>query len=159
MRDAASAANLRLRIGDVAAVLDALTAWTAKPDHPFAGRLDLKRTGMAGHSFGAETAQAVGGQSLPLVGRRSTDPRIKAAVIMSPGTPQGRLDASDASAGVEIPWLLLTGTRDEAAIGPQTVASRLAVFPASPPGHAYELVLNGAQHSAFTDRPRSKRVV
>lgn len=152
MRDAASAANLRLRIGDVGAVLDALEAWAATPDHAFADRLDLDRAGMAGHSFGAQTAQAVGGQSLPVFGRRLTDPRIKSAAIMSPGTPQGRLDAGEAFAGVTIPWLLLTGTRDEAAIGPQTVESRLAVFPALPPGLAYELVLDGAEHSSFTDR-------
>ena len=31
--------------------------------------------------------------------------------------------------------------------------SRLAVFPALPPGGKYELVLNRAEHSAFTDRP------
>ena len=152
MRDAASAANLRLRVADVAAVLDALATWSTQPDHPFGGRLDLERTGLAGHSFGAQTAQAVGGQSLPFIGRRWTDPRIKAAAIMSPGMPRGRLDAGEAFAGVEIPWLLLTGTRDEAAIGPQTVESRLAVFPALPSGQAYELLLDGAEHSAFTDR-------
>lgn len=151
MRDAASAANLRLRVGDVAATLDALETWSTQPDHPMFGRLDLDRTGMAGHSFGAQTAQAVGGQSLPFIGRRLTDPRIKSAVIMSPGTSRGRLDAGEAFAGVEIPWLLLTGTRDEAAIGSQTVESRLAVFPALPAGQAYELVLDNAEHSAFTD--------
>ena len=152
MQDAASAANLRLRVGDVAAALDALASWSMQPDHPLFGSLDLERAGLAGHSFGAQTAQVVGGQSLPFIGRRLTDPRIKAAAIMSPGTPRGRLDTGDAFAKVGIPWLLLTGTRDEAAIGPQTVESRLAVFPALPAGRAYELVLEGAEHSAFTDR-------
>jgi hypothetical protein len=47
----------------------------------------------------------------------------------------------------------MTGTHDTAAIGGQTVATRLAVFPALRPGDKYELVLNGAEHSAFTDRP------
>ena len=31
--------------------------------------------------------------------------------------------------------------------------SRLAVFAALPPGGKYELVLDGAEHSVFTDRP------
>ena len=31
--------------------------------------------------------------------------------------------------------------------------SRLAVFPALPPGGKYELVLDRAEHSVFTDRP------
>lgn len=152
LRDAASLANFRLRVEDVAAVIDALAAWNRDEGHPLAGRLDLDRVGMAGHSFGAQTTQAVSGQSFPLVGRRFTDPRIKAAVVMSPGTPQGRRDPGDAFADVAIPWLLMTGTKDTAAIGGQSVESRLAVFPALPEGLAYELVLHAAEHSAFTDR-------
>jgi predicted dienelactone hydrolase len=153
MRDAASLENLRARVRDVSAVLDALATWNGAPGHPLAGRLDLDRVGMSGHSFGAQTTQAVSGQSFPLVGRRSTDPRIKAAVIMSPGTPRGRHDPGDAFAEVTIPWLLLTGTKDTSLIGGQTVESRLAVYPALSAGSAYELVLHDAEHSAFSDRP------
>ncbi len=152
MREAASSANFRLRVEDVVAVIDALDRWSRNERHPLAGRLDLDRVGMSGHSFGAQTTQAVAGQSYPLVGRRFTDSRIKAAVIMSPGTPQGRRDPGDAFADVEIPWLLMTGTKDTSAIGRQSVESRLAVFPALPEGHAYEVVLHAAEHSAFTDR-------
>ena len=153
MRDAASLENLRARVRDVSAVLDSLATWNGAPGHPLAGRLDLDRVGMSGHSFGAQTTQAVSGQSFPVVGRRSTDPRIKAAVIMSPGTPRGRRDPGDAFAEVTIPWLLLTGTKDTSLIGGQTVESRLAVYPALPAGSAYELVLHDAEHSAFSDRP------
>jgi hypothetical protein len=42
--------------------------------------------------------------------------------------------------------------KDVAPIGGATLESRLAVFPALPPGSKYELVLDGAEHSAFTDR-------
>lgn len=153
MQEAASLENFRLRVGDVPAVLDQLDTWNRDADHPLAGRLDLDRVGMSGHSFGAQTTQAVSGQSLPLVGQKFTDRRIKAAVIMSPGSPQGRRDPAAAFAEVAIPWLLLTGTKDTARIGGQTVESRLAVFPALPPGGKYELVLHDAEHSAFTDRP------
>jgi len=152
MREAASLESFRQRVQDVSAVLDALDEWTREPGHPCAGRFDLDRVGMSGHSFGAQTTQGVSGQSFPLVGRRFTDPRIKAAVIMSPGTPQGRLDPGDAFADVTIPWLLMTGTKDTSMIGGQTIESRLAVFPALPQGRSYELVLHGAEHSAFTDR-------
>ncbi|TVS18352.1 MAG: hypothetical protein EA424_11055 [Planctomycetaceae bacterium] len=51
-----------------------------------------------------------------------------------------------------MPWLLMTGTHDTSPIGGQTVKSRLAVFPALPPGDKYELVLDSAEHSAFTHR-------
>jgi hypothetical protein len=54
--------------------------------------------------------------------------------------------------GVSIPWMLMTGTQDVSAIGDVDVESRLAVFPALPPGGKYELVLHGAEHSAFSDR-------
>ena len=47
---------------------------------------------------------------------------------------------------------MITGTKDVAFIGDADVPSRLAVFPALPPGGKYELVLYGAEHSAFTDR-------
>jgi predicted dienelactone hydrolase len=153
MREAASAKNLLLRVEDVPAVLDQLDAWTRSKDHQFAGRFDLVHAGMSGHSFGAMTTQAVGGQRMPLVGDRYVEPRIKAAVMMSPGSPRGRRDPGDAFSDVKIPWLLMTGTEDTSPIGGQTVESRLAVFPALPKGHAYELVLDRAEHSAFTDRP------
>lgn len=153
MQEAASLENFLLRVRDVPAVLDRLESWNAAAGHPLVGRLDLRHVGMSGHSFGAQTTQAVSGQSLPLAGRRFTDRRIKAALIMSPGGPQGRRDPRDAFADVAIPWMLLTGTDDTSPIGGQTVASRLAVFPALPPGGKYELVLHDAQHSAFSDRP------
>jgi hypothetical protein len=47
----------------------------------------------------------------------------------------------------------MTGTKDVAPIGDQDVKSRLAVFSALPPGGKYELVLENAEHSVFTERP------
>ncbi|HEY5315638.1 MAG TPA: dienelactone hydrolase, partial [Pirellulales bacterium] len=151
MQKAAGLDNFLLRVKDVPAVLDQLERWNKTDGHELAGRLDLNRVGMSGHSFGAITTQAVSGQTYPL-GGRFTDRRIKAAVAMSPNAPrQG--DARQAFGSVAIPWMLLTGTYDTAAIGNATVESRLAVFPALPPGGKYELVLERAEHSAFSDRP------
>jgi hypothetical protein len=87
-----------------------------------------------------------------VVGRRFTEKRIKAAVVMSPGTPRGRLDPGSSFAEVAIPWLLVTGTKDTAAIGGRPSSPDWPFFPALPAGHAYELVLHNAEHSAFTDR-------
>jgi predicted dienelactone hydrolase len=152
MREAASLKNFVRRAGDVTATLDALEVWNAaRSGHELSGRLDLARVGMSGHSFGAVTTQAVSGQRAPLVGDRWSDPRIRAALPMSPSTPR-RGSAEDAFGAVAIPWLLMTGTHDTAPIGGQTVATRLAVFPALRAGDKYELVLDGAEHSAFTDR-------
>ncbi len=152
LKRAASAENLKLRAEDVRATLDQLSRWRATPGHALAGRLDLARIGMSGHSFGAHTTQAVSGQGFPPPwGRGLTDTRIGAALCLSPSAPQAG-DAGAAFGGVRIPWLLMTGTKDIARIGPATLASRLAVYPALPPGGKYELVLDGAEHSAFGDR-------
>jgi predicted dienelactone hydrolase len=151
MEGAASGRNFLLRVKDVPAVLDQLDRWNAEKGHPLAGRLDLGRVGMAGHSFGAMTTQAVSGQAFP-GGRSFADPRIRAAVVMSPSAPRRGGDPATAFGRVAVPWLLMTGTKDVAPIGGISLESRLAVFPALPPGGKYELVLDGAEHSAFTDR-------
>lgn len=150
MKSAASVENFLARVEHVRTVLDALTRWNAEPKHALNGRLDLARIGMSGHSFGAVTTQAVSGQRFPF-GKDFTDPRIKAALAMSPSVPR-RGDAKSAFGKVAIPWLLMTGTADQSIIGGQTAESRLGVFPALPAGQKYELVLEGAEHSAFSER-------
>lgn len=155
MEDAASGRNFLLRARDVPAVLDALATWNRTPGHPLEGRLDLSRVGMSGHSFGAVTTQAVSGQTMGrgILGGllNLSDPRIAAAVVMSPSSPR-RGKPSTAFGKVPIPWLLMTGTHDLAKIGAVDMESRLSVYPALPPGGKYEVVLNGAEHSAFTER-------
>ncbi|HMP02647.1 MAG TPA: hypothetical protein PKC45_09130 [Gemmatales bacterium] len=150
MRRAANAENFRLRTGDVPVLINQLEKWQAEKGHLLAGRLDLTRLGMSGHSFGAVTTQAVSGQRFP-VGPSLIDGRIKAAVIMSPSCPRVG-DAGRAFGQVAIPWLLMTGTRDLAPIGDADLKSRLGVYPALPSGSKYELLLHEAEHSAFTDR-------
>lgn len=156
VRAAASPQNYLERVRDVPAVLDELAKWDKAQDHPLAGRLDLSKVGMSGHSFGALTTQAVSGQAAGVGGQRFTDPRIKAALVLSPSAPMAG-DAKTAFANVKLPWLLMTATNDIARLGgkplgPSDVATRLAVYAALPPGDKYQLVLDGAGHSVFTDR-------
>ncbi|MHB1313055.1 MAG: alpha/beta hydrolase family protein [Gemmatimonadaceae bacterium] len=152
MRSAASAQNVLLRLRDVPAVLNQLARWNVTPHSPLLGRLDLTRVGMSGHSFGAVTTQGVSGQRTGRGIVDFTDARIRAAVVMSPSTPRNA-PAAQAFGGVRVPWLLMTGTKDLAPVGDIDLASRLGVFPALPPGSKYELVLDNAEHSAFTDTP------
>ncbi len=151
LRRAASAKNYRLRVADIPAVLDQLADWNVAPGHPLANRLDLERVGMSGHSFGALTTQAVSGQRIGLLKRTFTDPRIRAAVAFSPSSPRMGSPAR-AFGDVKIPWMLMTGTKDLARIGKADVESRLAVYPALRPNGKYEVVFDGAEHSAFSDR-------
>lgn len=153
LKGAASLRNYLLRLRDVPVVLDQLTAWNKEAGHALAGRLDLDHVGMSGHSFGAMTTQGVSGESFPAgVGKRFTDSRIRAAVAFSPDAPS-KGDPQAAFSSVAIPWMLMTGTKDVAFVGSATVESREAVYPALPPGDKYEVVLENAEHSAFSDRP------
>jgi predicted dienelactone hydrolase len=152
LRAAGTLGQLVHRMHDVVAVLDALTTGPeGDKQRGLADRMDLNRIGIAGHSFGAYTAQAVAGQWVaPSIPGTWPDPRIKAALMLSPGAPQ-RIAAQEAFGQVAIPWMVMTGTHDSSLVGPAT--DRLAVFPALPPGRKYELVLDGAEHSAFADAP------
>ena len=152
MRDAASGENLLLRVKDVPAVIDQLAVWNQEQGHALAGRMDLAHIGMSGHSFGAVTTQSVSGQVAARGLINGTDPRIQAACAFSPSSPRaGSVDAAFGS--VRIPWMLMTGTNDVAAIGGQTVEMRLDVYPYLPETiDKFELVLKDAEHSAFTDR-------
>jgi predicted dienelactone hydrolase len=152
MKDAASFANFMLRVKDVPSVLDQLAEWNQEDGHALKGRTDLEHVGMSGHSFGAVTTQAVSGQTYTRGGLSLTDKRIDAAIALSPSGSRVGGDPAAAFGKVAIPWMLLTGTKDVALIGDNDVKSRLSVFPGLPAGGKYELVLDRAEHSAFTDR-------
>ncbi len=149
MKKAGNAQNLTLRAGDIPAVIDQLEAWNADDSHALHNRMNLKQIGMSGHSFGALTTQYVSGQTV-LGQARYTDERIRAAIPMSPSTPKMG-DVNKAFGAVKIPWLCMTGTHDVAPIGGADMESRLGVYPALPAGNKYELVLNNAEHSVFTE--------
>ncbi len=150
---AASPENARHRIHDIHAVLEQFERWTQSPGHELAGQLDLNCVGMSGHSFGAVTTQAIGGQ-LAEAAEPATDDRcngrIRAAIAMSPSPPAGNLQA--AFGAVKIPWLMMTGSKDHAPLGYMTPTLRRDVFNALPPSiDRYELTLGGGHHFAFTD--------
>ncbi len=157
MREAASAQNLMLRIDDVKAVIDYLEK-VQRDDSDVTGvakrlakQLDLKHLGMSGHSFGAITTQMVSGQSPVVASQKPTDSRITAAVVLSPSPPKiGQPDKYFSN--VSIPWLLMTGTKDDSPIGDQSAESRLKVFPALPAGSKYHVVFDGGTHSFLGER-------
>ncbi len=157
MREAANGQNLILRVQDVKAVIDALeriergdTGVSAQAQ-VLRQRMDLKHIGMSGHSFGAVTTQMVSGQSPAIPNQQPTDPRISAAVVLSPSSP--RIGQPERSFGkVSIPWMLMTGTEDSSPIGDQTPESRLKVFPALPEGKKYQVVFHGGTHAFLGER-------
>lgn len=149
MRQAASAKSYLERTKDVPAVLDALAKWNDEKGHPLSGRMDLEKVGMSGHSFGAQTTQVMAGQSAGRLSLR--DPRVDAAVMMSP-SPPARGDAATAFGTVKIPCLLMTGTLDDSPIGNTTPADRLKVFPHLTEAPAWQVVFDKATHMDFGQR-------
>lgn len=152
LKKAVNAGNFMQRVKDISAVIDKLEEWNASQDNDLNGRLDLKNIGMSGHSFGAVTTQAVGGELFKKGELSFADKRIKAAVAMSPSAPKDEKEQAYAFDKVTIPWMIMTGTKDVAPIADQTVDLRLKVFPLLPPGDKYGIVLYNAEHSAFGDR-------
>jgi predicted dienelactone hydrolase len=157
LKKAANGKSFDDRCKDVKATLDHLAKLNA--DGKYAGQFSLSKVGMAGHSFGAVTTQAVSGQNYGRLGSLHTDKRIKAALPLSPSPPA--LGFNDETFGkVQIPWLTMTGTKDSSPIGrgSGTPENRQKVFTSLPKaGHHYGLILDGAQHLAFGDAKRLNR--
>lgn len=147
LKPAANADQLVARIADVSFVLDEMAR------RPRAGacdltRLDPARVGIAGHSFGAQTVQAVAGQSFGA--RRPADARIRAAVALSPAA-RGPVAGDAASFGsIRIPFLSVTGTNDAVAImNDVSPADRLRPYAGMAPGDKYLAVFKDADHQVF----------
>jgi len=151
MKKAASLENYLDRAKDIPALIDALTTWNGEKDHPLKGRLDLNHLGMSGHSFGAQTTQAVSGQNLARGRMSFLEPRLDAAVMMSP-SPPAMGDPAASFSTIKIPCLLMTGTQDDSPIGNTTPEDRLKVFPHLNQAPAWQVVFDKATHMAFGDR-------
>ncbi|MGJ8697719.1 MAG: alpha/beta hydrolase family protein [Verrucomicrobiaceae bacterium] len=151
MAKAANGSSFVDRNGDVSATLDQLETWAVDKAHFLHGRMNLEKVGIGGHSFGAKTTQALCGQRYGVAGARFADERIDAGLALSPSIPRMG-DAKKAFGGIQMPMMLMTGTKDEGHLSSATPETRQLVYPALPAGSKYELVLKDAEHMAFSDR-------
>ena len=150
---ALAVAQYGLRVADCSHVISlCLTT------HEISGRVDAQRIGVAGHSFGALTAQSIAGQRLG--GQDVSDSRVRAAIAFSPGALSAERAKSMAS--VHIPFFCVTGDHDsfvtigsgkEAMVLGSALANRLAVFDNLPRGKRQLLVLTRADHMTFAGAP------
>lgn len=148
-----SADAAQARFGDIPFALDTLARENAGPG-PLAGKLDLSRVGMSGHSYGAlATLVAVGQRTLgakPVT--RFAEPRIKAAIAYSPNRPRGD-DPIPAEAAVKTPMLHFTGTADVTPFDlEKTPFERTTPFQAIRGADQFLIVLDGADHALFGGR-------
>lgn len=149
LRRAASAEQLRARVADLRFALDQLQRLAAQGGAPWAA-LRLDAIGVAGHSFGAHTTQAVAGQRYAMA-VEVTDPRPKAFIALSPSAPAGeRMSLQDSFGGITRPFMVVTGSLDGDPLGgAESGEPRAAVYDGLPPGQRALLWLDGADHMTF----------
>ncbi len=145
---AASAEQLLRRTQDVKFALDHLETINADPKSPFYKKLDLKHIAVAGHSFGAVTAEVMCGE---IVGfnQSAFDPRIKAGIIFSPSPPKLG-ESKKAFSKITVPMFHWTGTKDDAQLpGDATVADRRVPFDSITTSDQYLVILTNGDHMVF----------
>lgn len=145
------------RISDVEAILEACRQKQIPAS--LNGRIDLGRLGMAGHSYGAYTALALGGAQVTRKdGLRSfAEPKFSAFLVIS-GQGPGRMGLDQGSfSKMRKPTLWVTGSKDFGAAG-ETPSWRLEPFELSPPGAKYSLFVEGARHTDFDAPPGAEQL-
>ncbi len=148
-RSALGSDQLIARARDIQFVLTELGRRTIEGRCDLA-RVDQRRIGMAGHSFGAQTTQAITGQNFEIpVEPPLFDPRVKAAIGFSPSPPLiGSAEAAFSS--IHIPFMSITGTADELLmVTPITARQRQLPYRMMPPGDKFLLVMEGGTHAMF----------
>jgi predicted dienelactone hydrolase len=150
LRDAMGLANAVARLVDVRFVLDRLERANREAG-PLQGKLDLHRAGMAGHSYGSWTTLAVSGQSVPGEGTRLADPRIRAAIALSPSLMAiAKAHPEETYGTIRIPILHMTGTLDDSPVGPfPKAADRRIPFDHIRGGGQYLVTFEGGDHMVF----------
>lgn len=143
LRDAMDVAQLAARAADLAFVMDRLGAGAVP-------QADAARLGIAGHSFGAVTVQALSGERLSSLGTQLRDDRPKASIAFSPSARGDQASLPERFAGIDRPFFSITGSRDDGiGLGDIDPGNRTQPFQHMPPPHKYLLVLEGGSHLDF----------
>jgi predicted dienelactone hydrolase len=136
--------DVRVGLARARDVIDTIEALTAMPD----GTIDRRRVGVAGHSYGAHTAQLVAGATITgsdgVVHRVASD-RVSALTLLS-GPGAGSFGLTDTSwENLSVPLLVVTGSNDR---GPsdEPVEWRCQAFRRSGGDERWLLVVDGADH-------------
>lgn len=153
MLSAATTDNAIARAADVSFVIDRIVG-----DKELRSLIDPSRIGVAGHSFGANTALLASGARFRLDDQIVSygDARVRAAVILSaPSLPPDQ-DPWFVYTPIAVPTLHLTGTRDTIALPVVGSApdERRVPFDSMVSGPRYLGVFQDGRHMMFSDRSR-----
>lgn len=134
------------RPADMSFLLDALAEIEQKAP-ALQGKMDVRRIGMSGHSYGANTAQLVGGAKAFLGGREVSfaDPRVTAVALLS-GQGPGEMLTERSWEDFTRPFLVMTGSRDGPTRTGQPAVWRKKPYELSPPGDKYLIWVEGMDH-------------
>jgi predicted dienelactone hydrolase len=146
---------------DVGFALDHAEDWNRR--HPtLRGKLDLRRVGAMGHSFGAFTTMVVCGMRPALdwltprvepgkgLGPIQRDPRIQCGVALSPQGVGEPFFIRESFASLQVPLLGISGTKDRQQNG-LPAENRREAFAHWPKGSHRFVWLANAAHLDFTD--------
>jgi predicted dienelactone hydrolase len=140
------------RAMDVSFIIDSLPA-IQKGAPELAGRMDLSRIGVAGHSEGASTVMATAGAVLEFPAwriRAYGDPRIKAFIAMGPWTPGEGGFSTSSWASVTRPMLTMAGSK-ERTNGGTSRDPMLQIIAHMPPAGKFHITVTDANHNDFAD--------
>lgn len=153
MQQALTGPQYGLRVSDCQFALDYCLQSTR-----LAPYIDAARIGLAGHSYGALTAQTIAGQ--PLGGQNMYDPRIKAVIAFSPGATS--VERARSMSKVRIPFFCITGDHDQFVTFKKdadaielgvSLANRELIYAHLPAGKKIQLKLRDADHMSFAGEP------
>jgi predicted dienelactone hydrolase len=131
---------------DVTFMIDSLKSLN-EGDAKLAGKLDLEKIGVGGHSFGANTTQLVAG-AVAKRGRRElnySDPRADAALLMS-GQGPGEMLNEESWAKLTKPMMVMSGSKDGPTRTGQPAEWRKKPYELSPAGDKYLVWVNDLDH-------------
>src|SRR5229473_5786187 len=140
------------RVRDITLIMDSLSDLEKRLPQ-LKGKMDQKRIGVGGHSYGAFSTQMIGGALLDMPnGPRAqsfSDERPGALMLLSPqGKTQNGLTESSWK-NMTRPTMSMTGSNDTGVMG-QLASWREDPFTYSPPGDKYLVFIDGAFHMSFT---------
>jgi predicted dienelactone hydrolase len=142
------------RFKDISIVIDSLKK--LENDVPeLKGKMNINEIGVGGHSYGAYTAQVIGGATIDLPNGKTeqsfADHRVKSVLLLSPqGAGQQGLTRSSWN-HMTLPMMVMTGSLDGGAQG-QGPEWKMEPFEFAPPGNKYLVFIQKAHHFSFGGR-------
>ncbi|MEW6359660.1 MAG: hypothetical protein AB1696_25205 [Planctomycetota bacterium] len=146
LRDRTVFQDWQSRPADISFILDSLDE-IEKKTPALKGKIDREHIGVGGHSFGANTAQLIGGaRAYLLTGEKSFEDKRVAAVMLLSGQGPGEMLTEKSWQHVSRPMLVMTGSEDGPTRTGQPAEWRTKPYELSPPGDKYLVWVEGLDH-------------